>query len=342
MKKALLIVLLFVIGVSNGQTTITALNGILNTEWNSTDGQDFRTAVRFDASSSFSQEATGPNQVWDISGFTQLPGTIQYTNTMAGIDVLMDYPGTILVSTATASSSLGSYFNNVSYGSGSLPGFTGFSDNELTLNYITNNINLGSFPKTYGSSYSDTVAGNYVFGMYEGTFTGTFTTAVDAYGTMNSSADGIVDVTRVKTVENLQISYPGSGVVGTFVQTTYRYFRALDLWPYVKSTNREINIIPLELNTNSTTIEKANFAFLSVPNLAVDKTISIHPNPTTNSINVNSSQEINSLTVMDQLGKIVLTKNKSSTIDVSGLQSGIYFVKIVTDGGSGVKKFVKN
>ena len=38
----------------------------------------------------------------------------------------------------------------------------------------------------------------------------------------------------------------------------------------------------------------------------------------------------------------ILTKKESTTLDVSGLQKGVYFMTIVTDAGFSVKKFVKN
>ncbi len=353
MKKTLLILSLFVFSFSNAQTSITALNGTLGADVNlSGDGQNTRENItRFAPGSNFSQTASGPNQVWDISGLTALPNFWRYSNAAPTATELTTYPGTTLV--CTEYNALNNSIVSKTYCSGTvtpssgivgLGGITGYSDSELTLNYTTNNINLGSFPKIYGATTSDVVAGTYVFDIYSGTFTGTYTTTVDASGTMNSPfIPGDINVLRLKTVENLQISYTGLGVVGTFVQTTYRYYRAIDYWPYLKSTNRVISIAALGLDTNVTEIEKApDFFELSNKDFAFDKSVSLFPNPTRNSISVNTTQEIISLTVVDQLGKIVLTQNETATLDVSGLQSGIYFIRIATDRGFGVKKFVKN
>ena len=352
MKKTVLILLLLAVWVSNGQTNIRALNGTLGADVNlSGDGQSTREGItHFAPGSTFSQTASGPNQVWDITGMTALPNFWRYSNTAPTASELLTYPGTTMVNTCfntTNNSVVSKNYCSGTFSAASgivgLGGLTGFSDSELTLNYTTNNVNLGTFPMAYGATTSDVVAGNYIFGIYEGSFTGTYITTVDASGIMNSSFNETANVIRLKTVENLEISYTGMGIVGTFVQTTYRYYRAIDYWPYLKSTNRVISIAALGLDTNVTEIEKAPaFFLLSTEGFAFDKNISLYPNPATNSINVNSLQEIVSLTVIDQLGKVVLTKNKSANLDVSGLQSGIYFIKIVTDAGSGVKKFVKN
>ena len=352
MKKTLLILSLFVFSFSNGQTAITAFNGTLGADVNlSGDGQNTRENItRFAPGSTFSQNASGPNQVWDITGLTEITTSFRYSNTAPTPGELATYPGTTMV--CTNFSNLDNAVVSKLYCSGTvtpsgligLGGLTGYSDNELTLNYTTNNVDLGTFPKVYGTTTSDVVAGTYIFGEYNGTFTGTYTTSVDAYGTMDGSVFEIpFPVTRFKTVENLEISYPGLGLVGTFVQTTYCYYRANEFWPYVKSTNRVLTIAALSIDTNVTQIEKAPSSFeLSLPEIEANKSITLFPNPATNTITINTSQEITSLTVVDQLGKVVLTKNESATLDVSELQSGIYFIRIETEKGSVIKKFIKN
>lgn len=344
MKKTVLLLLLFAFGISHGQdpatpSPIISLSGYLPVNTGTADGYDYRGYQTYGNVSSFVQTTSGVNQAWNISGLTGSTNFMYYLNSIPSANELMLYPGTYMVTRGSKNGSTTA--DNKTYTSNGVT-LTGYSDTELTLNYSTNSIDLGTFPKNYGSSFSDVVAGTYVFGAYSGTFTGTFVTSVDAYGTMTFEASEVFNVTRLKTVETLQIIYPGLGNVGSFVQTTYRYYREGDLWPYVKSTNRVIVIAALNINSNVTQIEKAPAAFLSVPSVVIEESLSLFPNPATNTINVTSSQDIVSLTVVDQLGKVVLTKNKSSNIDVSGLQSGIYFIKIATDAGSSVKKFIKN
>jgi hypothetical protein len=68
------------------------------------------------------------------------------------------------------------------------------------------------------------------------------------------------------------------------------------------------------------------------------------PNPVKNSLYVKTKQDlkINSLSFYNNLGQLVQEiKNPNETIDVSELQSGIFFIKILSDKGSDKGKFIK-
>ncbi len=71
----------------------------------------------------------------------------------------------------------------------------------------------------------------------------------------------------------------------------------------------------------------------------------VYPNPTTNVWNFTSEKnQIDSIQIMDILGKVVLTKSVNSnqaTLDASSLNSGIYFAKISSISGSETVKLVK-
>jgi serine protease AprX len=73
--------------------------------------------------------------------------------------------------------------------------------------------------------------------------------------------------------------------------------------------------------------------------------ISIYPNPAQNILNFNTTDNtiINSVSINDISGKEILRTNNVSTnsLDVSGLQAGVYFVKFIADDKSTVKKFIK-
>jgi hypothetical protein len=51
---------------------------------------------------------------------------------------------------------------------------------------------------------------------------------------------------------------------------------------------------------------------------------------------------ISSLSIYNTLGQLVqVSTNPNETIDVSGLQSGSYFVRVTSDKGSATGKFLK-
>lgn len=68
--------------------------------------------------------------------------------------------------------------------------------------------------------------------------------------------------------------------------------------------------------------------------------VSVFPNPANNVLNVNTSYE--SLEIFNLLGEVVLSANGgNSSIDISSLQTGSYFLSIQSDGNSSVSKFIK-
>lgn len=68
--------------------------------------------------------------------------------------------------------------------------------------------------------------------------------------------------------------------------------------------------------------------------------ISIYPNPTKNMIRVNGAS-INSLEVMDLTGRKVLRNEGVNTIDLSGLNNGVYMLRINANEGTAIRKIVK-
>jgi hypothetical protein len=79
--------------------------------------------------------------------------------------------------------------------------------------------------------------------------------------------------------------------------------------------------------------------------LVLQGNISIYPNPSTGKITLSSTEkDIKELRIIDLTGKILLEKtnvNLNETIDLSGLQAGIYFLRARTDKGVLMKKLMK-
>ena len=80
----------------------------------------------------------------------------------------------------------------------------------------------------------------------------------------------------------------------------------------------------------------------------INNVFTISPNPTNALLNINSGKVINGnvkIEVIDALGKILIAEDykefNQSTINVSTLSSGIYFVKISSGDNATTKKFIK-
>ena len=70
--------------------------------------------------------------------------------------------------------------------------------------------------------------------------------------------------------------------------------------------------------------------------------IKVYPNPASDILNIESQEEVNHIEIFDLLGKQILSFKGAKNIDVSGLQNGIYLLKINTEKGSLTEKFIKN
>lgn len=71
---------------------------------------------------------------------------------------------------------------------------------------------------------------------------------------------------------------------------------------------------------------------------------SVYPNPVKNMLNISSKAAVDSVTVYDILGKVVLTASPamvSPSIDMSGLSSGAYLVNVTIGNASKTVKVIK-
>jgi hypothetical protein len=96
---------------------------------------------------------------------------------------------------------------------------------------------------------------------------------------------------------------------------------------------------PITTNTFTTTI-----AALSTTDFDFGVHFTLYPNPVKDVLNLQFKDKvkINSIEIYNTLGQIVLAvPNAISSVDVSGLQSGNYFVKVNTNLGVSNTKFIK-
>jgi uncharacterized repeat protein (TIGR01451 family) len=91
--------------------------------------------------------------------------------------------------------------------------------------------------------------------------------------------------------------------------------------------------------------ENTVFQSLSNPDVEVDASISVYPNPTRGNVNISCNNNIKSVQLYDIQGRLLQTNlidKNETTIDISNQSNGIYFLKIISDKGMGVKKIVRD
>ena len=74
-----------------------------------------------------------------------------------------------------------------------------------------------------------------------------------------------------------------------------------------------------------------------------DKRFCVYPNPVHNTLNISSEFEISHAKLYNHLGQIILSVASTNTLDVSGLQAGIYILRVEeTDGKINIQKIIKD
>ncbi|TRW26535.1 T9SS type A sorting domain-containing protein [Flavobacterium zepuense] len=299
-----------------------------------------------DSETPIDQSAAGANVVWNFDGLTEY--TQSYTSVIipSAADIA-EYPTTnwkVQTRTITGNGeNITNYFLNVNDIGGT--SLTGAEASGIVLNYSTNNAFLGDFPISYEYTNTDQVAGNFEGQGVEGTFTGTGTVTVDAYGTLTVN-EGIADatpVTRLKTVQNLTLNYLGFPV-GTLEQTIYSYYNTdvLATGPIFRSITTHVVVESAEVDQTVESYESYEATALNVKDITLaSNKLLVVPNPVNNVLHFEGNTVVNSVSIADITGKIVLIANTANDINVGALNSGVYFISTQTETGVQFTKIVK-
>lgn len=97
--------------------------------------------------------------------------------------------------------------------------------------------------------------------------------------------------------------------------------------------------LPITTNDAETT-----FQLLSAGHPDTDASIAMYPNPTSGVLNITASTNIQTVQLFDVQGRLLQTAVRNEptvSIDISGKQSGIYFVKVTSVNGIAIQKIVK-
>ncbi|MFP9099471.1 T9SS type A sorting domain-containing protein [Flavobacterium sp. RHBU_24] len=290
------------------------------------------------------EDVSGESITWDFTNLSDA-GQSETTTQSPTNNQLANFPGTSLVVQTN-----GNFYGNDNVvnrfflNSNSI---TGIKIGNVTLSYNTDNAFLGNFPLNYGYTFTDAVAGTFQGMGYTGTFTGTATTSVDAYGTLTTNLGNAgmgfsnVPVTRLKITQDLVLIYNGVPA-GTLTQTMYHYYSGEPFvtYPLVRSIASHLNVPALELDYNADSFEVYNVGLLGTITNTKEK-ISIAPNPVGDVLHFTNAGTITAVTVTDASGREVLKSNPGNDIATAGLNTGIYLVTLQDASGTSTLKMVK-
>ena len=134
-------------------------------------------------------------------------------------------------------------------------------------------------------------------------------------------------------------------------KTSYTFYNIVALAPNteycftVTAVNGEV-----ESEESAEACEKTLEAEPEDPNVGIEEneaSLNIYPNPVNDKLYIESESEIKEVVVYDVYGRVQNLRNSetqqlSNSIDVTDLNSGVYFVKVVTENGEAVKRIIKN
>jgi len=286
------------------------------------------------------ESATGANVAWNFNQLTQDGTSTSQTVTPTSSETSA-YPNTTgVLQTSGDFTTTHIYFSTTANGTS----LTGANTSGVTLNYSTNNAFLGLFPLSYGYSYIDNaVSGTFTSSALSGTFSGTCTTSVDAYGTLSvnvGSTPANTPVTRLKITQDLDLLYMGV-VIGNMTQTTYSYYAATPAAdPVFRSMTIHIVVSAFAVDQTNTSYETFN-SVLGTKDPAKGNGLTIAPNPVNDVLHFAGNTAITGVTITDAAGRVVLQSKAANDIAVSGLSAGVYNVVIQAANGTEVQKMVK-
>ncbi|WP_161971708.1 T9SS type A sorting domain-containing protein [Flavobacterium silvisoli] len=291
---------------------------------------------------------SGANQSWSFGSLISL-GNVIYTYTApTGLET-STYPGTTEVIVGTNTNGTTKMYTKTA--TGNILSITGLTGTDLNINFATNNATLGAFPMTYGYTNTDNVAGNYTYTTYSGTFSGTLTTTVDAYGTLTLTDPAYAysgNVVRLKTVLSINLNYSIFTNVGTVTQTSYIYYTTNNNTfnnPIFRSITT-VSLVPvMSIDQTDTTLEKFEAVLMNTSENALEA-VWIQ-NPIGDDIKINSTNPIENTTIKisDMLGKTIYQSDHntvSGTLEIPvSLPKGMYLMNISNDKGNITKKIIK-
>ena len=338
MKKLLLFISIGLFNQLNAQTyTITEANHMI------AQGDTSRFYVCDTGAVSLTSilNTAGSNVTWNFTGVgvTSTVVTTSYASTLS-VPASSNYPGCNLVQGTS-----NFYKNSSSPGQVELLG-AAVPGAGASLNF-TNSVVVAKFPFALTNTNTDNFGGTVTF-TSNGTFSGSVNINADGNGTLVlPTGQVLTNVTRIKTRQTTNIN----GLIPLFPIvlriTNYDYYHVSDKFPVFTVS---YNSLLLGIGTPTITGTVRSNKAVTVVGLD-EKTLNashfrVYPNPASSSLTIESLEngiEPAGIKIYSITGQIVLKQPFDSSINVSNLKAGMYYLEISTSkGGVYKQKLVVN
>ena len=278
----------------------------------------------------------GTGQTWNFSSVSVLSTTVTQNGvTVASTGSASAYPSaSMALSRGTGTNTFySSSTSSLSYWGGNEE----MGGQQVTLTYTSPAV-YATYPMSFGSTASAATGGSVVSVAGPGTFSGSSTVTATGTGMiMLPGGYNFNNILKVATTQTMLASIP----IGTAAlsQDKYDYYSALSKYPLFSITNSTLSTMfgtttetMVTINNNYTTVGMAES-----PNTALSN-VSVYPNPAKDNININFTNENAenfSYQLVNVLGQSIRQQSvpaiKGETlynVNLDGIESGIYFVKL--------------
>ncbi len=332
MKKKLLLLTALYCGFSYAQQPITNFLGGENMLYTS-----------FDPEGAPSQNTSGSSQFW-VYVNNPNGNTVDTVETPTSTE-LTEFPeATHVFRSAGTIDNAATNGNIYAKIQGSTVEIVGLKIDNLTLKYNTGSATVGTFPLPYEyQNLDETVSGTFTYNQNTGTFSGTLLTAVDASGTLGLATFEQYMVTRLRSVQDLDLSYLNFGVVGNLTIQSASFYtdNGAPVFPLLKQVTTSLVVPLLQINENRTRVEFAT-EFLGVDNPANSNSrVVLAENPVKQQLKLVSDTQISNIEIFNLQGKS-MGLYTTTNVDVSEYSAGVYIAVVNSVSGSKTIKFVKN
>lgn len=216
-------------------------------------------------------------------------------------------------------------------------GLLSYSDPVLELKY----------PCTFGTTWTDNLAANFTSPFGAAVRSGTVTGIADAWGQFDISEMSLPSVLRVKVRKNIT----DVALVATLnrVIDTWYFYSENYAWPVLRLVEETLTLNGGVPGTTRTAQWMFGPGGVSVGEIDPDSfTFTPYPNPTNGRVDLNiGASDVRTIEVLTATGQVVMQERASNggqltgIIDVSGLSSGVYQVRLIqADGRQGTQRIV--
>jgi hypothetical protein len=212
-------------------------------------------------------------------------------------------------------------------------------DSVITLNLIIN--------QATASTKNDTICfgTTYAFGSQTLSATGTYTRTIpNAVG-----CDSVITLNLfVRPAINISITQSGLDLTATAGFTDYFWklnganITAANLNTYTTTSNGAYSVQVVDVNNCSAISNTVNVTSVGIDDVS-SLDLTIYPNPVNNVLHISSEIAFDKIQITNPIGDIIKEGLLSSTsINITELQAGVYFAKLIDSKGTIVtKKFIK-